>query len=429
VPILTTFVLFCQVGLSPGAYIVKLRHTECDTYDMGSFTIIEDAVPVAPSVSGNTEFCIASNVALTADHIDAISWEWEKYVSATWTTIDRQYGTELTFAAVDGMTQVRAGYYNANGCLSDFENHIVVIEPAPAIPNISGTFLNICEGSEVQNYAVTGAGDLYEWEADNGVLNTSVGSSVTVTWNPNATSWALRSRAVRENGDAYCPGVYQEKTITLRKDVQYFTAGGDEYTCFGETGNITLLGSQLGSTYYLFQNNIQVPGSANAGTNGLVTWYNFDPGTYEIRLLHPFCGYYTMGSHTIGEKSVKSAPSINGTTDVCDGSNITLTASTGNTSQSWVWSKYQSNSWSELDGQTVAEITYQVNTNITKFRVAYYDEFGCISSTQDIAINVVNIPSLPEVMGNNDSDDIFPIVVDSFFFEHMADGVDQLIGQ
>jgi len=144
----------------------------------------------------------------------------------------------------------------------------------------------------------------------------------------------------------------------------------------------------------------QVSDSFRAGTNSDLSWINLAADDYQVRLNHPECGWYVMGSFTINERSKRSYPDIGGTTDVCDGSEIALTASTGNTSLSWVWSKYESSAWSELDGENDALLSYSVNLDITKFKAIYIDEDGCLSQEKEIAINAVAIPTLPVITGN-----------------------------
>ncbi len=426
-------------GVAPGTWEIRLHHgSTCGYYSMGSHTIGERAKSAAPtSISGTAQICAGSQVALTAATGNASTdWDWQYYDGSSWgSSISGQDDNTLSHSAVLGTTSYRARYLDQNSCESSWKEYTVHIESIPAAPGLSGLFTDICVGDEEQTYAISGTADSYGWEATGGVPVSGTGDA-TITWDKTKSDWSIRARGINTQGATLCPGPWTTENVTLRKDVEFHTVGGDDFVCDGETGEIRLDDSQE-YNYFLFDSDVQVAGSSNAGYRGALTWNGISPGIeYEIRAFHPQCGWYSMGTHTIGEYSEPGAPTIRGVTDVCVGGDISLTGSTANSSASWVWSKKEKDIWAVIPGESSADLLYTINGNTSAFRAAYIDQDGCPSAERSIAVNPVLSPSEPTISGETDicvSDHIQQYTVsgdaDDFEWAVVGGSLDRLAGR
>ncbi len=426
-------------GVAPGTYQVRVHHgATCGYYSMGSHTIGERAKSAAPtSISGTAQVCAGSQVALTAATGNASTdWDWQFYTGSWSSSISGQDDNTLSHSAVLGTTKYRARYLDQNSCESSWKEYAVHIESIPAAPTISGLFTDICVGDEEQTYAISGTADSYEWEATGGVPVSGTGDA-TITWDKTKSDWSIRARGINTQGATLCPGPWTTENVILRKDVNFYTVGGDDFVCNGETGEIRLDDSQADYNYFLFDADVQVAGSSNAGYGGALSWSGILPGIeYEIRAYHPQCGWYSMGFHTITERTIPAAPNITGITDICIDSDITLVASTSNASTSWVWSKKEQDTWAVIPGEESADLVHTINGDVTAFKAVYIDQDGCLSAEKVIAINPVLSPAEPTISGETDicvSDHIQQYTVsgdaDDFEWAVVGGSLDRLAGR
>ena len=259
-------------GVAAGVVNIYYLHGGCYAYH----TVTVNAVA---SISGGTTVCTGSTITLTGTPS-----------GGSWTTSSSTIATVSSSGVVTG---VAAGivniYYNDGGC---YAYHVVTVNAAPTISGGS----SVCTGSTIVLTATPSGGT---WTTGSSTIAT-VGTTGVVT---GVSGGVVNVYYVHG-------GCYAYHTVTVNAAA---SISGSSSMCVGTS--TTLTASLSGGTWTTSSSAIATVTSA-----GVVT--GVAAGVVNIYFLHGGCYAY----HTV---TVDAAASISGSSSVCTGSSITLTATPG----------------------------------------------------------------------------------------------------
>ncbi len=242
------------------------------------------------SVTGDKSACVGETVELTAT--GGTSYEWSNGMTsqtATYTVT----GTGQMSVWVKGK--------NANGCWSDPVTHTITINQKPTIA-ISGT-MDICIGNQTTLTASGASTYIWSW-----LGGTATGNTLTVTPTTN-TVYTVEGTDANgcKNSTSATVNVYLEPVVAIT---------GPTEVC--EDGEITLTATGTGTFAW------------NTGASEASIKVS-KAGTYSVTLTGEG-GCTATATHTVKTKSIvaKINNLIDGTTTICAGESVALTATGGN---------------------------------------------------------------------------------------------------
>ncbi len=242
------------------------------------------------SISGSTTACVGETVTLTAK--GGTEYLWSNGI----TSQTAQY----TVTGTDQMSVWVKGK-NANGCWSDQVAYIITINQKPTI-DVSGT-MDICIGKSTTLTASGASTYIWSW-----LGGTSTGNTLTVS--PTTTTvYTVEGTDANgcKNTTSVTVNVYSEPAVGIT---------GPTEVC--EDGEITLTATGTGT----FRWNTGATEASIKVSNA---------GTYSVTLTGEG-GCTATAQHTVKTKSIvaKINDLIDGTTTICAGESVALTATGGN---------------------------------------------------------------------------------------------------
>lgn len=317
-----------------GTYTVTATSTAgCSTVS-SAITLSTVAVAQASIIpSGSTTICSGGNVTLQANAGSAYLWS--------------------NGATTQGITVNTAGIYNvrvtySTGCTSTSSNTAIAIGSAPTPTITASGSTTFCTGGNVTLTASSGTA--YLWS--NGVTT----QAVTLTTGGNYT--------VRVSQSGGCSATSAATAVTVGSaPVPTITAGGATTFCQGSS--VTLTASA--GTAYLWSNGATTA-SINATTGG----------NYTVRVSQTGgCSATSTATPVTVNTVVTPNITANGSTALCPGNTVTLSATTGT---AYLWS----------NGATTPSITVSAAGNYT-VRVSQVN--GCSATSTATAITVGSAPT------------------------------------
>ena len=339
------------VASNAGNYAVTITANNICSATSATTVVTVNPLPILAANTGTAVICQGATATLA-----------NATAGGTWTSADNSIATinpstGLVNGISAGTVVMTYTYTNANGCTNSVNTNFTVNAlPTAAITSNGAT--TFCQGGSVTLTASPGAS--YLWSGSNATTQSIVASStgnyaVTVT---NA------------NG---CSSISAPIAITVNAlPVATITPNGPTTFCQG--GSVTLVASS-GSTYSWSGIN-QITQSVSISTSG----------TYAVTVTNAN-GCSTTSSSVVVTVNVPTIPTItaNGSTTICQGSSVVLTASAG--------TAYHWNS-----GETTQSII--ANTAGT-YSVEVTNGSGCTASS--VATNVVvnPLPVVAAITGSN----------------------------
>jgi large repetitive protein len=331
-----------------GTYTVQVTNPAgCLSAASAPTVVTVNAAPTAPTITagGPTTFCTGGSVTLTASAGTTYLWSTGETTASISASTSGSYTVQVT---------------NPAGCLSAASTPTVVtVTPPPSSPTITaGGPTTFCAGGSVTLTA--SAGTTYLW------------STGETTPSINVTTAGSYTVQVTNAGGCLSP-VSAATTISVNAlpATPTVTAGGPTTFCAG--GSVTLT-SSAGTTY------LWSPGGATSASISATT-----SGTYTVQVTNPAgCLSAASAPTVVTVNALPAAPTItpSGSTSICAGSSVTLTASAGTT---YFWST----------GETTASITV---TTAGSYTVEITDINGCTSPMSAATNVIVNpIPSVPTI--------------------------------
>ena len=329
-----------------GDYSVQVKDGNgCKSSFSNPVNVIINKLSVAPTISinGATKFCYGDSVLLSAP--TSTNYIWSRYGGWIASSQNITINSEGTYSLK---------IIDNNGCISDSSYVDISVKNVPTTPLInSGGSTTICQGSSVS--LIAPAGYKYLWS--NGATTQNISASIAgnytvkVTDANNCTSANSLPKSVIVNNLPATPSI---------------TASGSTTICDGDFVSL----SAPTSSSYLWSN--------GATTKNIVV---SKAGNYTAKVTDiNGCLSANSSQVTVVVDSIPNKPviTVGGSTTICQGNTVTLSAPT---SFGYLWS----------NGATSQSIT--VSTAGT-FDVRVKNSNGCSSDTSNaITVTVSNIPS------------------------------------
>nr|WP_294858702.1 FG-GAP-like repeat-containing protein [uncultured Fluviicola sp.] len=333
-------------AVTSGSYTVQVTNPAGCLSPASSPTVVTvNAAPATPTITagGPTTFCAGGSVTLTASAGTTYLWSTGATTASISATTSGSYTVQVT---------------NPAGCLSTASAPTTVtVNTTPAAPTITaGGPTTFCAGGSVT--LTSSAGTSYLWSTG------ATTASISVT--------AAGSYTVQVTTGGCTSPVSSPTTIIVNAlpATPTITAGGSTTFCAG--GSVTLTASA--GTTYLWSTGATTP-SISATTSG----------SYTVQVTNPAgCLSAASTPTSVTVNALPATPTItpSGSTSICAGGSVTLTASAGTT---YLWST----------GETTASI---IVTAAGSYTVQVTNATGCLSPVSSPTTVTVNaLPATPTI--------------------------------
>jgi len=326
------------VANTSGSYSVTVTNANGCNATSAATAVTVNALPATPVVtaSGPTSFCEGGSVTLTAPSSTSYLWSTGATTQSIVVSASGSYSVTTT---------------NASGCSATSAATAVTVNAAPSTPVVTASGpTTFCQGGSVTLTAPSSTSYLWSTGATTQsiVVNASGSYSVTTT-NASGCSATSAATAVTLNAAPATPVV---------------TASGP--TTFCEGGSVTL--TAPASTSYLWSN--------GATTQSIVANAS---GSYSVTVTNAN-GCSTASAATV--VTVNPLPAVpvitpSGSTNLCPGQNVTLTAPAGFT---YLWS----------NGATTQSIVVNSSGN---YHVTVTNANGCSRQSAPVSVTT-NAPTV-----------------------------------
>lgn len=360
-----------------GTYSVLVNVSGCGSA-VSTIAVTVNPTPAAPTAGSNSPLCAGSTINLTASTIAGATYNWSGPNSFTSTTQN---------PTIPGATTLSAGIYSVNatvaGCTGSNGTVNVVVNPIPASPTANSNS-PLCVGQTINLTASTVTGATYNWSGPNGFTSTLQNPTI-----PGATTLAAGVYSVTSTV-AGCTSSVSVVTVSVNIPPVAPTAAANSPICAGQTLSLTA-STIAGATYSWtgpasFTSNIQNPTIPSATTSAT--------GTYTVFALVGGCAGPTS-TVAVTINPAPAAPVASGTSTLCAGSNINLSASTiAGATYNWTG---PNGFTSSVQNPTITAATtsatgvYSVNATVA----------GCPGPAGTVSVTVYGIPGTPSLTSNS----------------------------
>jgi gliding motility-associated-like protein len=362
-----------------GTYSVNVTVAGC-TGSSGTVSVLISPPVIAPTASNNSPICEGQTLLLNASTIAGATYNWVGPNSFT---------SSVQNPTVTPTTTLSAGVYSVQatvaGCTGPFGMTTVTVNPTPNPPATVGSNAPLCEGQTLFLTASSVAGATYSWTGPN-----SFTSSIQ---NPTIAPTTSLSNGVYTVNVTVGGCTSRDTTINIIVNplpTVSVTAGSNAPLCIGQTLSLTAT-SIVGATYtwagpLSFTSAVQNPtiGSISLAASGV----------YSVSITVAGCSASSASTVNVVVAPPVPAPTAGGTSPICEGQPIFLTASTiASATYSWTGP----NSYTAVvQNPTVTPTTtlsagvYSVTANVG----------GCTSPAGTVSIVVNPTPAAPSVTSN-----------------------------
>lgn len=307
----------------------------CESATRTAVTLtINASVPASITAGGPVTFCEGGSVTLTAN--SGSSYLWSNGASTQSITVTNTGNFTVT------VTQ-------AGGCTDVSPATAVTMNPNPLAEITANGATTFCEGNQV--VLTASAGNAWLWS------NGATSQSITVTAGGNY------SVAVTGAGGCVATSSVTAVTVNVNPPAIINASGA---TTFCEGGSVTLTASAGNS--WLWSNGASTQSITVSSTASLTVSVTQNGG----------CISHSTATNVTSNPNPVADITANGPTSFCQGSNVVLTASAGN---SWLWS----------NGVTTQSITVNSGNN---YSVTVTDANGCSAVSPQTAVTVSPNPQV-----------------------------------
>lgn len=365
--------------LASGIYTVRATVAGCQGPN-GTISVTVNPIPTAPTAGNNSPLCAGQTINLTATPVAGATYSW---------TGPNSFTSNVQNPTIPAATTLAAGVYTVRatvaGCTSANGLTTVTVNPIPASPT-PGSNSPICAGSTLSLTATTIAGATYNWSGPN--------SFVSALQNPTiAGATTLASGVYSVNVTvAGCTGTNSTISVTVNPIPASPVVGSNSPLCAGQTLSLTA-SPVAGATYTwngpnAFTSNLQNPTIVGATT--------LAAGTYTVKALVAGCTS-PNGTGVVVVNPAPAAPTAGGTSTLCAGSTINLTASNiAGATYNWTGpNSFTSTTQNpSIPGASIlATGIYSVTATVA----------GCPGPAGTFSVTVYGIPGSPTVTATNPS--------------------------
>jgi gliding motility-associated-like protein len=362
-----------------GTYSVNVTVAGC-TGSSGTVSVLVSPPVIAPTAGSNSPICEGQPLLLTASTIAGATYNW---VGPNTFTASVQNPT------VTPTTTLSAGIYSVQatvaGCTGPFGTISVTVNPTPAPPATVGSNAPLCEGQTLLLTSSSVAGATYSWTGPNSftssVQNPTIAPTTSLSagvYSVNVTVGGCTSRDTTIN------------VIVNPLPTVSVTAGSNAPLCIGATLSLTATFFS-GATYswtgpLSFTSSVQNPtiGSISLAASGI----------YSVSITVAGCSASSASTVNVVVAPPVPAPTAGGTSPICEGQPIFLTASTiASATYSWTGpNSYTATTQNAtvMPTTTLSAGVYSVTANVG----------GCTSPEGTVAI-VVNPTPFGQSISSN----------------------------
>jgi gliding motility-associated-like protein len=325
-----------------GAYTLTVTVNNCTSLVSAPLNVVVNQLPIiSNTVATNPTTCGGNNGFITISGLTAGQTFTVNYAK----NAVAQAVLSLTADAAGNVviTGLTAGTYTginctANNCTSTDAPAQLLSDPsAPAAPTSSSNS-PVCAGTALNLSTPNLANATYSWSGPNAFT-----SSVQ---NPSIASASLAAAgnyfvSVTVNN---CTSAASAPLNVIVNPVPAITAAvsAGPTTCSGADGNITLSGLTAGQTYtvnYIKNGTAQTPLSLTASAGGAIIISGLTAGTYTgINCTANACTSANAATQVLSDPALPAAPTPGSNGPICEGSNLTLTASAIAGASTYTWS-------------------------------------------------------------------------------------------
>ncbi len=371
-----------KVTVSAGTYTVTLKTAEGCEMTSAPFTVESFGTDLLVSAS-ETSICQGEHTTLYVNQDGwngNVTYQWDAQAgNSTATTVDVTPDTTTIYT-------VTATVNNENGSCSAVGTVKIVVNPRPAIVEVTATAEEVCEGSQV-TFNASGNASSYIWYENGIEIPGENQATLTLMFNEEGT-YSIAAKAVSEEG---CVSAQASEPVVVKVNAAPESVVITGQTVICEGGSTTLYANvtpNVDAVYTWYKDNTIV---ANTQDNQLVVT---EAGSYKVEATVNGCT--TVSDAVI--VTVEQAPQLQLTateTTICVGGETVITAeATGwnNANVIYTWNNgYQGSAYTFVP---TAAGTY-------KFIVtASQSTSGCVA-VDSIIINVNDVPAAPQIVVDN----------------------------
>ena len=329
---------------SAGTHTVTLTGSNGCTATSAVTTVIVNPIPVATiTAAGSTNICSGTSVNLTAATAGSYLWSTGETTQTIAASLAGTYTVTVTTA----------------GCSATSSGTSINVNPAPTADVTADGPTSFCQGASVGFTANSGNGYTYLWSSGETTASISTATSGNYT--------------VTVSNQTGCSTTSEVNAVVVNPiPVATITAGGSTTIC---SGSSVSLQASAGATY-LWSNGASTP-SINASL----------AGNYTVTVTSA-AGCSASSNPTLISYLAPpvAAISSSGSTTICQGSTVSLSA-TGAMS-SYLWST----------GETTASINATTSGNYT---VTVTNSNGCTATSNPTVVTVNQAPNAQIYPGSN----------------------------
>ncbi|TND08455.1 MAG: CHU large protein [Bacteroidetes bacterium] len=358
-----------------GTYSVTVTLNGCTSL-AGTVAVSVNPIPAAPAPSSNSPVCTGNTLSLTTSAVVGATYSW---------TGPNGFTSSAQNPNIANVTLAANGTYSLTvtvlGCTSSAGTVSVTVNPTPAAPTASSNS-PICDGSTLNLNASNVVGATYAWTGPNSFTDTQQNPSIVGATTAASGTYSV---TVTVNGCVSSAGTV---SVTVNPIPATPAPGTNSPVCVGQTLNFTT-NAVVGATYSWSgpngfssaAQNPSIPGATSAAS-----------GTYSLIITVNGCSSIA-GTVNATVNSTPMTPVASGTSPVCEGSTLQLSADTipGATY-----------SWTGPNGFT-STLQNPAIINVTLAAAGTYTVVannGCASVPATVTITVNPTPATPAAGAN-----------------------------
>jgi large repetitive protein len=336
-------------------------------------TVTVNPIPAAPTAANATK-CEGNTATLTATAPGG-AYQWYDAASGgTLLASTASYTTPVLSATTSYFVQTTVG-----GCTSPRTTVTVTVNPIPAAPTAAGT--TICQ-STTATLSATAPGGTYAWyTASSGGTLLFTGANYTTPTLASTTTYYVQTTVTG------CASPRTAVTVTVTPTPPAPTASGMTI-CSGNTATLTATAPGGAYDWYSAATGGTLLATASSYTTPSLT----STTTYYVQTTVSGCtGPRTAVTVTVNP--IPAAPTVTGTTTICEGNTTTITATAPGGAYQW---------YDAASGGTLLASTAGYTTPILTTSTNYYVQTtvaGCTSPRTTVAIIVNPTPAAPTASG------------------------------
>jgi gliding motility-associated-like protein len=346
--------------------------------------------PKNPTVSASSygAVCQGDNISLYGScDSSGVVWAWTGPGSFS-SSLQNPSRTNAV-PAWSGTYSVTATKHN---CTSLPANISVTVTGTPSTP-VAGSNSPLCSGDNLNLTSSTVTGATYTWTGPNGFTSSTKNPVIT---NIDTNVSGVYSVIAKING---CPSAAGTTTVNAYKVPVISSSNSvNPATCSGTEGSITVNGLKL-STNYLVNHKkngvAQTPVTIQSNASGSLTMSGLNAGVYSnITVTLNGCTSDTVTTITLTNPPTPVV-TAGGNLALCEGDNISLSASANLSGVTWSWTgpgSYSSSSQNPVRSGSLPSWTGTYSVTATKN--------NCTSVAASTSVNVTGTPATP-VAGSN----------------------------